>query len=42
MKSVAFSLRMRAEDQTLTDEHAEETVKAVLTALERQFGAVLR
>ena len=42
MKSAAFSLRMRAEDQTLTDEHAEETVKAVLTALERQFGAVLR
>ena len=41
-KSVAFSLTMRAEDQTLTDEHAEETVKAVLNALERDFGAVIR
>jgi len=41
-KSVAFSLTMRAEDQTLTDEHAEETVGAVLAALERQFGAVIR
>ena len=41
-KSVAFSLTMRAEDQTLTDEHAEETVKKVLTALEQRFGAVMR
>ena len=41
-KSVAFSLTMRAEDQTLTDEHAEETVRAILSALERQFGAVIR
>ena len=41
-KSAAFSLTMRAEDQTLTDEHAEETVKAVLAALEREFSAVIR
>ena len=41
-KSVAFSLSMRAEDQTLTDEHAEETVKRVLNALEERFGAVIR
>lgn len=41
-KSVAFSLTMRAEDQTLTDEHAEETIAAVLKALERDFGAVMR
>ena len=41
-KSVAFSLTMRAEDQTLTDEHAEETVKKVLAALEKEFGAVMR
>ena len=41
-KSVAFSLTMRAEDQTLTDEHAEETVKKVLNALEKEFGAVIR
>ena len=42
MKSVAFSLTMRAEDQTLTDEHAEETLRKVLAALEEQFGAVMR
>ncbi len=42
MKSVAFSLTLRADDQTLTDEHAEETMKAVLEALERDFGAVMR
>ena len=41
-KSAAFSLTMRAEDQTLTDEHAEETVRAVLAALEAKFGAVIR
>ena len=41
-KSVAFSLTMRAEDQTLTDEHAEETVKKVLAALRERFGAEMR
>ena len=42
MKSVSFSLTMRADDQTLTDEHAEETVNAVLSALESKFGAKMR
>ena len=42
MKSVAFSLTMRADDQTLTDEHAEETVRSVLDALKARFGAVIR
>ena len=41
-KSVAFSLTMRSDEQTLTDEHAEETVKKVLAALERGFGAMMR
>jgi len=41
-KSVAFSLTMRADDQTLTDEHAEDTVKAVLKALEEKLGAIIR
>ncbi len=41
-KSVAFSLTLRADDQTLTDEHAEDTMKSVLAALERDFGAVMR
>ena len=42
MKSVAFSLTMRADDQTLTDDHAEETMRAVLTALKEKYGAVIR
>ncbi len=42
MKSVAFSLTMRAEDQTLTDEHAEETVSRVLQILKERFNAVMR
>ena len=41
-KSVAFSLTMRADDQTLTDEHAEETVNAILKALSDRYGAVIR
>ncbi len=41
-KSVAFSLTMRAEDQTLTDEHAEETVRGILKALKDRFGAEIR
>ena len=42
MKSVAFSLTMRADDQTLTDEHADETVRNVLSALREKYGAVIR
>ena len=41
-QSVAFSLTMRSDDQTLTVEHADETVKAVLKALEEKFGAFIR
>lgn len=41
-KSLAFSLTLRADDQTLTDEHADETIKDVLAALEEQLGAVMR
>ena len=41
-KSVAFSLTMRADDQTLTDDHAEETMRAVLNALEEKLGAIIR
>ena len=41
-KSVAFSLTMRAKDQTLTDEHAEETVANVLSALAEKPGAIIR
>ena len=41
-KSVAFKLTMRAEDQTLTDEHAEEIVRNVLRALKEKHSAEIR
>ena len=41
-KSVTFSLTLRAEDQTLTVEHAEETVNAILSGLKDAVGAVIR
>ncbi|MBO5546585.1 MAG: hypothetical protein J5951_08015 [Bacteroidales bacterium] len=41
-KSVAFRLTMRDENQTLTDEHAEEIVRGVLTALKEKYGAEMR
>jgi len=42
LKSVTFSLTLRAEDQTLTVEHADETMAAVLAALRERHGAILR
>jgi len=41
-RSVAFSLTMRAKDQTLTDEHADEIMKSILSNLEKVHGAVIR
>ena len=41
-KSVAFSLSIRAKDQTLTVEHAEEIVSSILAKLEKVHGAVIR
>ena len=41
-KSVAFSLKLRADDRTLTDQEADEDVKSVLALLECELGAVLR
>ncbi|MDO5444294.1 MAG: phenylalanine--tRNA ligase subunit beta [Eubacteriales bacterium] len=41
-KSVAFSLTMRADDRTMTDDDAESTVKKVLSALSEKFNAVIR
>ena len=41
-KSIAFSLTLRSDDGTLTDDHAEEAVRAVLDALRESFGAVIR
>lgn len=42
MKSVAFSLTMRAEDRTMTDEDADSTVRAVLAGLKEKYNAVMR
>ena len=42
LKSVAFSLTMRADDRTMTDEDADSTVQAVLSALKAEFKAVIR
>ena len=41
-KSVTFSLTLRSDEQTLTDEHADETVAAILKALESAHEAVIR
>ncbi|MEG1633545.1 MAG: phenylalanine--tRNA ligase subunit beta [Oscillospiraceae bacterium] len=41
-KSVAFTLTLRAEDQTLTDDHADESLQSILAALRDTFGAVIR
>jgi phenylalanyl-tRNA synthetase beta chain len=41
-KSVAFSLTFRRRDRTITAEEAEDARSAILSALERELGAVLR
>ena len=41
-KSVTFSLSLRAEDQTLTVEHADAAVAGILAGLEQALGAVIR
>ena len=42
LKSVAFSLTMRADDRTMTDEDADNTVQDVLSALKAEFNAFIR
>lgn len=42
MKSVAFSLTMRNDEKTMTDEESETTVNAVLKALEKEYKATIR
>lgn len=41
-KSVAFNLKLRHDERTLTDVEADEDVKSVLSLLESELGAVLR
>ena len=42
MKSLAFSLSLRADDRTLTDADSEAVVNKVLAALKEKLGATLR
>jgi phenylalanyl-tRNA synthetase beta chain len=42
LKSVAFSLTMRADYRTMTDVDADSTVKSVLSALKASYNAVMR
>ena len=41
-KSVAFNLRLRADDRTLTGEETDAVVQKILSALQNQLHAVLR
>ena len=41
-KSVAFSLTLRSDEGTLTDEHAQNAMDRILTALKEKLGAVIR
>ena len=41
-KSIAFSLALRSDDRTLTDEHADEAIKSILSALSAEHGASIR
>ena len=41
-KSMAFSLELRADDRTLTDQDSEAAVTRILDALKKELGAVLR
>jgi len=41
-KSVAFALRFRADDKTLTDEDVDEVMEEILTALREKLGAEIR
>ena len=41
-KSVAFSLTLRSDEGTLTDEHAQSAMDKILTALREKLGAVIR
>ena len=41
-KSVAFSLTLRSDEGTLTDEHAQNAMDKILTALRKKLGAVIR
>jgi phenylalanyl-tRNA synthetase beta chain len=41
-KSVAFSLKLRSDEATLTDADADAATKKILALLEKELGAVIR
>ena len=41
-KSIAFSLKLRSDDTTLTDADADGATKKILALLEKELGAVIR
>ncbi|MBR6259449.1 MAG: phenylalanine--tRNA ligase subunit beta, partial [Oscillospiraceae bacterium] len=41
-KSTAFSLTLRSDDQTLTDDHADDVVGSILKKLKEELDAVIR
>jgi len=41
-KSLAYALRFRAEDRTLTDEEILRAMEKILSAMEKEYGAALR
>ncbi|MCX6641334.1 MAG: phenylalanine--tRNA ligase subunit beta [bacterium] len=41
-KSLAFRLSFQSAERTLTDEEADEAIRAVVNAMDRKFGAKLR
>jgi len=41
-KSLAYSIRFRSQEKTLTDEEVDEIYQRIILALEKDFGAVLR
>lgn len=42
MKSIAFSVHLRAEDRTLTDKEAEEICEKIISTMKSKYNAVLR
>ena len=42
LKSIAFSVRLRSNERTLTDKEAEELCVKIIATMEKKFGATLR
>ena len=41
-KSIAFSLTLRSDERSITAAEADEEIKDILAALEKELGATLR